>query len=642
MFFLSQINRLFVGGSLLSLFIVLITFIAVPSAQSYESSLHNVYPFWFWFSLGVCFLLPIFYVLFFGNSKKILIYSKNVAWFLLSVSVLVSLMLREIPIIRGYLTYSAGDMFYHYGVISDLLLTGLLSSDNHYPFMHVFVAIGSQITTLSPEVISCHISTFLFGFLLLTAFIVGRRYIGDDRKIIVLISLLAMSVFGLAGSLTPNEYGFILVPFYVYIASRYLLNPSRNNRYKYLLFICTLALWFVHPEAVLYSALFIVLLLIVVKLNNYLNKCNSNYNDIGLRRGISLLILLVGGFALFFITKSAFLTQIKLISNIFSGIANSEKSVFSKLFDFSVPSSSPSVPSSSLSPSTLHNLSPDASLVADYNLFEIISLGIQLYGSELIIIISAFMFAVCLLLSRKLRLLSLFQQIILIFMLGFSAFALFNMLFGTTIGLNPGRMLKWVYLLSVFFISSAALEMIFSSWFAESLVKLLALFLLVSIIFTGCLNVSGMYGNPELSKYNSPVMKSERDTLELFFETRNDNYLVEETGFRQIQSRYMPYIYGVVNAPSENIRSFISTSNSAKSHFGYLEHVFARDNYDYDCYFILTAPQGEEYRKLFVNQKYYLNFVSYGMYLRFTNDDPTVFKIIDGGETSIYMLKYIN
>ncbi|MEA5086487.1 MAG: hypothetical protein VB007_04600 [Methanocorpusculum sp.] len=598
----NKYNLLFILISIIAFETILFTLAIVPSAQGYEVSLHDIYPVWFWVLIGLLMILPIGY-LFITHIAKTDWFSWKTAYWLLGISVANDILLKLFPLIRGYLIYNpGGDTSTHFGYIKDMISFGVINPDNLYPYLHTIVYTTSQVLQISPEIAAYFITTLLYAFLILSSLLIGRHFFKNQRQTIVFVSLVSIPGLLINETLSPHVYGYFLLLFYLYLVCIYIFNQHSSIIYAVLVTIYSVLIWYVHPETVLYSS--IILLIIYATYSIYtmiFKKYECHLNNKSL---IYVVILLIIGFIYIFSFRSAFTGQIDVLYWLMNGIGRDEVSTY------------------------------DMALTGYYTLSDILVLGVELYGSLLFICIAAFLlviYGVCFVGTKKL---GLTIVITISMFIGLSIYALMNMVAGVSSGVHPERMLKVVYLPAAFIISSFWVKMI-SIRNKKNIIKMLSLIIIILIIGTITLTTLGMYGNPAISKLNTPGSLQEYMGMKLFFETRSDMYLISEA--KGYQYRYGQYIYGITNAPTTNIRSSMAYIDSHElDHFGYLEYEYAGNSISSNRYYLFYPPIGELNRSM-VSFTMYFNDVSINEYQHF-NIDTSVIKTLDSGEFEVYFI----
>lgn len=595
----NKFNLLFVALSILAFEAIVLTLIIVPPATEFELSLHDIYPAWFWIVMGLIILAPLIYLLV-THIVKAKWFSLKTAYWLLSVACTTSVLTRFFSIIRGYHSYGWGDTMPHLAYIVDVLEFGEIIASDPYPYIHVDVTIKSLLTGLSPELATMMLFVFKSAFLIFSYLIIGRRLFKDQRCTIVLVSLIAMPIQAISTNLlSPNELGYCYLCFFLFIVGLACFRNAYEKRFFVLSVIFSIALWFIHPETVVFSTMAIVCTTLACVIYNRVreDKISFNYSSV-----VLIIFCIVMGWIFFFSYTNGLTSQIHLLENIFLGIGNTEISTYSELKS------------------------------TTYSFFEIVVLGLLNYGRYLFYCVVAVFITLYLMYYKdgSTRLSILNVSLITIFIV-FSIYSLVNMVMGTSSGIHPVRLLKTVMIPPIFLISANIIN-IFNCKILSA--KLLKIFLIVTIVLTLILSIGGYWGNPTFNTYNSPILNQHYSGMELFFETQVDTYLIEETGTSQI--RWYNYLYGQTTETPSNIRKYVQLAdNPINEHFGYGEYQFLGQQYSDKRYLVQYSPYGNVTRLGGV----VITLSDYDESdLIHLNSDKTTLKVQSSGDLSIYII----
>ena len=173
----------------------------------------------------------------------------------------------------------------------------------------------------------------------------------------------------------------------------------------------------------------------------------------------------------------------------------------------------------------------------------------------------------------------------------------------------------------------------------------------MSVIFALCLvamiilSMCSLYRSPGMGQANLQVTEEDEEAMHLFYEYRNAEYLVEESG-NQHQFRYNLYLYGMKEGSTtyhKNIRGLHDYSRFPPSNFGYYEYDTFGNSYSEKTYYLQSPAYGE-------SQRWFIDYSEYWP-LGWKKDsgtlpiswehfsvDPTVNKIISGGTLYLYLV----
>ena len=585
---------------------ILFTLIVIPPAAGYEYSLHDIYPPYFWIITGIIAISPLIYL---GITHK---YPQHFSWksaCILTVGAVFNrLIYSYLPLIRGYFSYSAGDLHSHYGSILQILDTGFFGS-NHYPYVHTAITEIVDLCNISKEVAVYHfsaISTLVFLILFIP---IGKYFLKNQKYTIFIITMLALPV-GASELLSPNGWCYYFLVFYLYLIYRTICD-DRKHAYLLITIMFSVLGWFIHPEFVLYS----LLILGIMTLSYYIYQRFSHLsNDSELKKinhlpllVISLVLLI--GFIYLFSRTGLFSGQINLFSTILQGGNVAEESI--------------------------------ASQATEHSIFTIIRTGYITYGRNCIVAGVTLLITFAYLIHSGWKKIPLLNLTLILIFIGYSIFALVNMFLGTTIGVNPARMLKYIYLFSILMLAAYGIPYLLSS--PQTILKRLLTFLLIiMILHTTVINIEKAYGNPMLHSSNYPIIKQDYLGMDTFFEYRSDSYLIEEVPSRYFQQRYSDYIFGMKNPNSNNIRSVVDIINEHSDeikHLGYNYHLYSGNRYDNKRYQLLYHPIGLEYKDIFYRQ-YTMGSITNEDLYHFKYDISAI-KTQDNGQFQVYLTQPI-
>ena len=405
----------------------------------------------------------------------------------------------------------------------------------------------------------------------------------------------------------PSYLAYYLLPIYIYFIYRSVYDNG-PIRYLLLALIFSILGWFIHPEFVLYSILFVLVIGLSVIIYSIVHwkTFNCLRGKINVQRAVLLIFVLLLGFIYIFSGTAGFTNQIVLFDTIFSGHEIIEASEFSQLEDVTL------------------------------SLFELIVLAVLKYGVYLFIPSSvALITLVCI--THTNRHISQGAIIFITLFICFGLFSLVNMIAGTTIGVHPTRMLKYIYLLSIFILVVYLIPHLLSV--PNTIIKkTFILALVVSIILTFSFSIDKAYGNPELGSSNYLITMHNKESMNTFFTIRSDYYQIDGpvAGY---QYPYYLSLYGFTsNVSKNNVRStdLLRTDRtiSRESHLGYNSIEYVGNWYDRGVYLLLSLPVGE-YTRILINHTYYHNGISMND-CNHLNYDKSALKLLNNGEFWVY------
>jgi len=287
--------------SFLSILLISISFLVVfgtPSSGSYELSIYEIYPRYFWFLLLISIIGGNFILI--KNSIYPDNHNSSSGLFGCTIIFLVDLILISIPIVRKYIIFGRGDVLSHIGLVKDILYDGFISPSNSYPMVHIFSVQLNLVTgmdILMPPLLIPFIYTLLYLFF----FYILARWISPNREESLLILSFAFILFFNTSIsqivsysvFAPYSQLILMFPLFIYI----FLNVIRfNSNYSYrilniiLIFYCV----FIHPLSgipVITMILTWEFVILIFKKNNRFFEFAQNYNIQSLKNSFLLYII---------------------------------------------------------------------------------------------------------------------------------------------------------------------------------------------------------------------------------------------------------------------------------------------------------------------------------------------------------------
>lgn len=227
------------------IFIIISLLIIIISGPvtSYEFSIYDSYPWYFWFFVVLsvlCGLLILFMHII--NKQK-----DNSFYYGLLMILLSNFIVLCLPLIRGYYIYGSGDVLTHVGYVKEITGTGYFNPIDLYPIDHIISTILFYFSGISIETSTMIIpSVFCTGYIIFL-FVLGKTLFKDIDKVLMLI--LVGTCFWFVGSsnlFAPNNQGFIVIPvfFYAMIKSRFF---AQNIQFTIITLIIGFFMVFFHP-----------------------------------------------------------------------------------------------------------------------------------------------------------------------------------------------------------------------------------------------------------------------------------------------------------------------------------------------------------------------------------------------------------
>jgi hypothetical protein len=247
-------------------------------AISYEFSIYDAYPWYFWvliLSAIVCGQLIILGSAVTQSSKIYYIFG-------LFAILIANTILLFMTVIRGYLVNNDGDILTHIGIMKDILQTSNIGS-NYYPIDHILGVILHLFSGLPLALITQIIPPFFSFLFILSIYFIGKIFFPDKfTQLIFILTSLVWMITGSAELFTPNAQAFSLVPLILYSAFK-IYDEADNKKYYILFLLVSFLIVFYHPLVTVMVILILCLIQFVQYIlekfgSKFLNKVNYVYS----------------------------------------------------------------------------------------------------------------------------------------------------------------------------------------------------------------------------------------------------------------------------------------------------------------------------------------------------------------------------
>ncbi len=251
--------------------------IYITRPNGYEVSIYAAVPMVAWFFL----LLPLFFGIFITLQKALTqnVFRDLIADYQFLAGVLLLLIsgiiFSSIPIIRGYYQWGRGDPFTHLLVIQEIGLTGHIPDELIYPLSHTYIVIIGLVTHLDSSVIMSGYTLLLAVPFILFSYLFARGFLGEKTAILFLI-------FTLTGSIASPYFFAGTIPSYLFLLTIYVFviltqhKDSSRIPFFIVLTILIIAIVLGHPNAVINSAVIMMVIFIFFKYEEYTTKIQNN------------------------------------------------------------------------------------------------------------------------------------------------------------------------------------------------------------------------------------------------------------------------------------------------------------------------------------------------------------------------------
>jgi hypothetical protein len=265
---------------IIGFFLILVSLtilLGAEPAASYEFSIYDVFPWYFWAFLLSAILCGQIVIV--GSA---ITQSRTNYWLFGLVAILISnAIVLFLPLIRGYHIYGAHDVLTHIGYMKDILQTSGISGD-HYPVDHLLGVSIHVISGLSLPDITLIIPPFFSFFFLLSMYFAGKTIFQKKFELLIFVIFTSIVMMGdFFVSFTPNSQAFCLVPLLLFLTFKIYQGAHSEKYYILLLLLCFLIVFY-HP-LVTVMVIFILFFMQIMQYilekyeNRTLKKVNYSY-----------------------------------------------------------------------------------------------------------------------------------------------------------------------------------------------------------------------------------------------------------------------------------------------------------------------------------------------------------------------------
>jgi len=571
-------------GLLLALTVILSQ---TPDATTYEISIYDAYPWYFWAIACVA--------LFLGNVVIVRSAAEETAdWMygLLLVGTVVGVLVF-LPYFRGYTVFGRADVLSHVGYIRDIQETGAIGGRNIYPNFHLLVLSLAYVVGVDPSTVIMGVAGIgsLFS---IVSFLALVSTVFDRRR--ALLSLPFATVL-VAVQSVPYVFSTLLVPFVLY-----LFVKERRTRSLYVraaLATTLFATVIYHPI----TTLFLLLIFGVYGATQLLydrNLLGADGRAVGRSVGaMPLSQLVVAVFAVWYLDFTAIVERFGIV-----------------LENLAAPGGGGS-PASTYG-STLSEYTPA--------LVDLLRIALVRYGQSAILPtiggLCSLSFAVSVIWRRSGWDVSRSSFV--------SLFALFTglstLFFVVDLIVGFGRPLLYAELFGALLAGSLFYALASGTESRRTMHAALYVTVALLVVFS----TFGLYASPYSVDENQQVTRAELEGAEWYLENRNGYIRLSEFGTDV--HRYRDAIYGRESYGSQRV----VTSDTAEipPHFGYTERETLGAGYEDDRYMVLTRAGRIFYPNLYPDYRQYWKYEQ-SDFQRLDRDE-SVTQVYDNGEYDIY------
>jgi hypothetical protein len=531
-------------------------------AVSYEFSIYDAYPWYFWLLILTAVFCGQLVIL----GSAIAQSRKNYWIFGLCAILVANTLILCLSVIRGYMYVSDGDILTHVGSMMDILQTSSIGK-NFYPIDHILGVILHLFSGLSLPFLTEIIPLFFALFFIFSMYFVGKIFFFNRFHQKILIILSSIFIFGTYFvGFFPNGQAFALVPLILYAALKMDREADNKKYYILLLLICFLIVFF-HP---LVTVIVILILCLMQGIRYVLAKYEKNTLT-----SVNY-IYTIFFMAIVFIMWSSYLSLVAYtVTPIVERLAGNEIDQTQVQQNIAVVSQI--------------NIDP----------IYLLKLGFNIYGQQIIIGLFSILCTLLILKSLKNETMKADLYLMIPFF-GFIIFLIFSVIMLFTNGsFGFGRIYIFVMLFSIFIIPTG----VYLIWSNNSndrwltLIRIIKISTVIFFIFSiSYFSIFNLYPSPIVKQAGIEVLKSEYQGMSTFLIYRDVALPVLE--YLPSSFRYHDAIYGEA-AEKVNLGRY-DPHSFPLDHFGYQnENLSLRVFYDKTRYLLIDERGRGFYKNVY-------------------------------------------
>lgn len=539
--------------SFLLILVLLLIIGRVGPASSYEFSIYDAYPWYFWVLLLSALVCGQLVILGSIMSRQ----EKNYWHFGLGAILLVNAILLFMPIIRGYFMYGWFDVLTHIGYMRDILNTSGIG-ENFYPAAHILGVTVHLFSGLSLADVTLILPLFFSFFFMVSLYFMGKTIFQTRTELLLLVIVASLLLWG-NGQLAfvPNAQAFFLVPLILYLAFK-MYYGKNNIKYQFLLLLASFLLVFYHPLV----TIMVIMILALMQIMLYIQEKSEKRTA----KKVNYL------YSIFFI-----LTIFSIWSTYIAMATYVMKPIIGRIFgDENVQS----------------ELQKNMEVISQVNVdpLYLIKLILNVWGKSILLGVVSLLCVILILRSmRDKKTKSFFYKGVAV--TGFVIFfilSIFMLVSNASFGF--GRIYAFANLFSLIVIPCGIYLFVYGNTekkpaAGRQIVKLLGvLFVFFCLTYFATFN---LYYSPIIKQPNEQVPESNYLGMNTFFSIRDDSLSVFELGV--VSNRFYDAIFGY-SAPRWNIY-FNSKNFIPPNHFGYQNQTLSGSFYNSTKYLLVNDKQ---------------------------------------------------
>lgn len=601
--------KMLVAIAIWSNFAAICVIALTPPARSYEISIYEAYPWYFW-GLVVLSLFAGATGIIWGamNGMPEKLYLAGFAALVFSEFVLFLL-----PVFRGYPAFGRWDESTHMGYVLDITRTGHAGISNVYPLDHIFAAIISYFTGFT-VLETAIVIPLPFDLLFVSSLLLLTRSIFPNKAEAGLA--LAFSSIPLVSyvpvSFSPDSQAFTLVPMlvYLYFKSR---QPSGSFKFTALTILYLFLVVFFHPL----SIVFVIGIFLALELSRYIARkaghaASKDPDRFTSRKPTNLVLISIAIFLLWYFSFSAVVRSFTLVIEFLvhqAGTAQVQSYV-------------------------------DLLARANVSFVDLSQLAFLVYGQLIIVGVISIFFSIYILNAWRKKgpdgttrntdyaffalAFLVFSALSVAFFLGFFVInfervAKYSLLFGSLLS----GLAFFVIVQQGNSSSAQQATRLRQRGSRAGLYAILVVLLVVSVF--------NVYQSPITKKENQQLSMGEMVGAKWFFDHQNTALLTQELGISQL--RLYDLLYGSSFVP-QNVR--YGPITRPVDHFGYSTGTSLGEYYGDQRYLVITTLGRIDYASLYPNYRDLWRFSPDDF--RLLEADSSVARIYDDGSLNVYII----
>jgi len=231
----------------------------IPSANGYEISIYDEYPWFFWYILISAIACGIGILV-----NQAFAMNKSVWWPIgICLFVLPNLIIILMPIFRNYFISDLSDEVHHLAMIKDIAITSYTGNLDIYPISHILAYQISSLCRLDYRITIKILPSIFYLIYVVGLFLLAKQICKNLGKALLIMAFSSVLLFTYYQFLfLPTQFFLALVPFALFLFFR--KNDSSSSNHAILLIIFLLLMPFTHPL----GSIFLVVIFLLFALAN--------------------------------------------------------------------------------------------------------------------------------------------------------------------------------------------------------------------------------------------------------------------------------------------------------------------------------------------------------------------------------------